>query len=91
MPPTTFESALKNRQENQRTLIQLIKQNLESHIHYGRVHVAQDCPLAKAGEAYLCWDFSHDGLNRLIHERFNKHLDDLNRVEASRFIEHING
>lgn len=32
-----------------------------------------------------------EGLSRLIHERFNKDLDDLNRVEASRFIEYING
>lgn len=164
IPPNTFESALKNRQENQHKLIQWIKQNLEPDIHYGRVHVAQNCPLAKAGASYLCRDFSHfsslmlfkagaekiiaamgltahfpnvyqyeeaclrgleirqvlikcelkthggrivaegsggrhlhqeghttDRLNRLIHERFNKHLDDLNRVEASRFIEYING
>jgi len=59
MPPNTFENALKNRQENQRKLIQWIKQNLEPDIHYGRVHIAQNCPLAKAGAAYLCRDFSH--------------------------------
>ena len=59
MPPTTFETALKNRQENQHKLIQWIKQNLEPDIHYGRVHIAQNCPLAKAGAAYLCRDFSH--------------------------------
>lgn len=59
MPPSTFENALNNRRENQRKLIQWIKQNLEPDIHYGRVHVAQDCPLAKAGATYLCRDFSH--------------------------------
>lgn len=55
----TFETALKNRQENQNKLIQWIKQNLEPDIHYGRVHIAQNCPLAKAGADYLCRDFSH--------------------------------
>jgi len=59
MPPTTFENALKNRQENQRKLIQWVKQNLEPDIHYGRVHVAQNCPLTKVGATYLCRDFSH--------------------------------
>lgn len=59
MPPNTFENALNNRRENQRKLIQWIQQNLEPDIHYGRVHVAQHCPLAKAGAAYLCRDFSH--------------------------------
>lgn len=59
MPPTTFENALKNRQENQRKLIQWIKRNLEPDIHYGRVHIAQNCPHAKADAAYLCRDFSH--------------------------------
>lgn len=59
MPPGTFENTLNNRQENQRKLIQWIKQNLEPDIHYGRVHIAQNCPLAKAGAAYLCRDFSH--------------------------------
>ncbi len=59
MPPSTFESALRNRQKNQRKLIQWVKQNLEPDIHYGRVHVAQNCPLAKAGADYLCRDFSH--------------------------------
>ena len=59
MPPNTFEKALKNRQENQRKLIQWIKQNLEPDVHYGRVHIAQNCPLAKADAAYLCRDFSH--------------------------------
>ena len=59
MPPSTFENALRNRQENQRKLIQWIKQNLEPDIHYGRVHIAQNCPLAKAGATYLCRDFSH--------------------------------
>ena len=59
MPPTTFENALKNRQENQRKLIQWVKQNLEPDIHYGRIHIAQNCPLAKVGATYLCRDFSH--------------------------------
>jgi len=59
MPPNTFENALKNRQENQHKLIQWIKQNLEPDIHYGRVHIAPHCPLAKAGATYLCRDFSH--------------------------------
>ena len=59
MPPTTFENTLKNRQENQRNLIQWIKQNLEPDIHYGRVHIAQNCPLTKVGATYLCRDFSH--------------------------------
>lgn len=59
MPPTTFENALKNRQENQRKLIQWVKQNLEPDIHYGRVHIAPNCPLAKAGADCLCRDFSH--------------------------------
>ena len=32
-----------------------------------------------------------DVLNRLIHEKFNKHLEDLNRVEAHQIIQNING
>lgn len=59
MPPNTFEKALKNRQENQLKLIQWIKQNLEPDIHYGRVHIVQNCPLAKTGVAHLCKDISH--------------------------------
>jgi len=59
MPPNTFEKALKNRQENQRKLIHWIKQNLEPDIHYGRVHIAQNCPLVKVGATYLCRDFNH--------------------------------
>lgn len=59
MPPTTFENALNNRQENQRKLIQWIKQNLKPDIHYGRVHIAQNCPLVKVEAAYLCKDITH--------------------------------
>ena len=40
-------------------MIQWIKQNLEPDIHYGRVHIAQNCPLTKVGATYLCRDFSH--------------------------------
>lgn len=32
-----------------------------------------------------------EGLNQLIKDRFSKSLDDLNRVEASTFIQHFNG
>jgi hypothetical protein len=35
--------------------------------------------------------FTTDSLNRMVKEQFNKTLDDLTRVEASRLIQHLNG
>ncbi len=35
--------------------------------------------------------FTTEGLNKAVLSLFNKNLDDLNRVEASRYIQHLNG
>ncbi|WDP89022.1 MAG: hypothetical protein HUN04_04455 [Desulfobacter sp.] len=59
MPSATFESSLKRREENHRKLIQWIRKNLEPDVHYGRIHIAEDCSYARAGIAHQCRDFGH--------------------------------
>lgn len=59
MPTATFETNLKQRQENHQKLIQWIKQNLYPDIDYGRTHIDEQCPYARAGVSYQCHDFSH--------------------------------
>lgn len=59
MPSETFENALKRREKNHHMLIQWIRENLEDQVHYGRIHIVEQCPYARAGIAHQCRDFSH--------------------------------
>lgn len=59
MPEATFESSLKRRETNHKRLIQWIQQNLHPDVHYGRQHVFEQCPYARAGVPHQCRDFSH--------------------------------
>jgi len=59
MPSETFENALKRREKNHRMLIQWIQKNFKPDIHYGRIHIENNCKYARASAAHLCSDFSH--------------------------------
>jgi len=59
LPSETFKNALKLREKNHKRLIQWIKNNLQSGVHYGRIHVVEQCPYARAGVPHQCRDFSH--------------------------------
>jgi hypothetical protein len=59
MPSETFENALKRREKNHQTLIRWIRENLEDQVHYGRIHIIEQCPYARAGIAHQCRNFSH--------------------------------
>ncbi len=59
MPEATFESSLKRRETNHKRFIQWIQQNLHPDVHYGRQHVFEQCPYARAGVPHQCRDFSH--------------------------------
>lgn len=59
LPSETFENALKRREKNHKRLIQWIQQNLHPDVHYGRQHVFEKCPYARAGVPHQCQNFSH--------------------------------
>lgn len=59
LPSETFENAIKRREQNHQMLIQWIRQNLGVEVHYGRLHIFEQCPYAKAGIAHQCNEFSH--------------------------------
>jgi hypothetical protein len=59
MPSETFENALKRRDRNHKRLIQWIQQNLHPDVHYGRQHIFEQCPYARAGVPHQCRNFSH--------------------------------
>jgi len=59
LPSETFENAIKRREQNHKRLIHWIKNNLQPDVHYGRIHVFEQCKYARAGVPHRCRDFSH--------------------------------
>ena len=59
LPAETFENALKRREKNHSRLIQWIQKNLHPDVDYGRQHVFEQCPYARAGVPNQCRDFKH--------------------------------
>jgi hypothetical protein len=59
LPAETFTNALNRREQNRKTLLKWIQDNLQSDIHYGRIHLDQRCPYARAGIPFRCSNFSH--------------------------------
>jgi len=59
LPSETFINALNRREQNRKTLLKWIQDNLQVDIHYGRLHLDQRCPYARAGIPFRCSTFSH--------------------------------
>ena len=59
LPAETFTNALNRREQNRKTLLKWIQDNLQENTHYGRVHLDQRCPYARAGIPFRCSTFSH--------------------------------
>jgi hypothetical protein len=59
LPAETFTNALNRREQNRKTLLKWIQDNLLVDIHYGRLHLDQRCPYARAGIPFRCSNFSH--------------------------------
>ena len=59
MPAETFTNALNRREQNRKTLLKWIQDNLLVEIHYGRLHLDQRCKYARAGIPFRCSTFSH--------------------------------
>ena len=59
LPAETFTNALNRREQNRKTLLKWIQDNLQPDIHYGRLHLDQRCPYARAGIPFRCSTFSH--------------------------------
>ncbi len=59
LPSETFNNALNRREQNRKTLLKWIQDNLQPGIHYGRVHLDERCQYARAGIPYRCSNFSH--------------------------------
>ncbi len=59
LPGETFTNALNRREQNRKTLLKWIQDNLQPDIHYGRLHLDERCPYARAGIPFRCSNFSH--------------------------------
>ncbi|MDA3788483.1 MAG: hypothetical protein PF503_08320 [Desulfobacula sp.] len=59
MPSETFNNAITRRDQNRKTLLKWIQGNLRPDIDYGRIHLVEQCRLAKAGRPHMCSEFSH--------------------------------
>ncbi|MBU1387819.1 MAG: hypothetical protein KKE62_06380 [Proteobacteria bacterium] len=58
-PAETFVNSLNRREQNRKTLLKWIQDNLQPRIHYGRVHLDEWCKYARAGIPDRCSNFSH--------------------------------
>jgi hypothetical protein len=59
LPAETFTNALNRREQNRKTLLKWIQDNLQPDIHYGRLHLDERCQYARAGIPFRCSNFSH--------------------------------
>jgi len=59
LPSETFANSLNRRDQNRKTLLKWIQDNLKPDIDYGRIHLVEQCRFAKAGRQHMCPEFSH--------------------------------
>ena len=66
MPSETFNNSLIRRDQNRKTLLKWIQNNLKPDIDYGRIHLVEQCRFARTGSPHLCSEFSHWSLPMLF-------------------------